>query len=273
MLAVINTRMSREMYIVKLDDRVARFKLFDLISGQEHNSFKKDITRINAGSENRNNQIECDILISKIEKSIYSLTENEYWFLYFFLKGEYFDNGNQDSTLGFDLTYGLYTKQEIDYFGNYLWQYDRKKKSECELKFMKPLMANDFRTFINFCICYSGELQLLFDKFDYIDNSSEIRKQIDKIRAGQDKISYNLAMTVYEENLVYNIETIRLLPDLQKFREANKDLNEYDYPTEFKDLLKRDNDLWYYSDLYRHFTFIKEEIESFEGQILMILDQ
>jgi hypothetical protein len=262
--------MSEQLYFFKFNKEIARTKLSTLIKGDD--SYKQYlIENVNRYEE----ELEVNNIINKIEENVELLSVDELWSLF-----DWFDERFEKLKLnkryeemfnhGLDLFFEMPSKTPIRnlhlILGDYEFLTDQDLGKVCG--------SDELNGFLNYVICYSGELTIFLNKHYYTSSDSneenlEIEQLINDINSKSDNYFHNLALLELERSREYNIETMQLVPGLIEFRKANNDTS-YILPAEFKEIEAREKRIINAAFALHTALALKEKIKDYDGKIIRL---
>lgn len=268
--------MAEELYFFKFNKDIAKVKLPPLLKEESEFSYRQHITANKA----RYGAATLEILLDKIENDIELLTIDELWSLYdwFYEKGIRSNSNWEHSQVkaemlnyGLDLFYEFLSKTSVGKFQSILADYERLFNKDVDCK----CTAEELSGFLNYAICYAGELSLFLNKYYYSrDNDSEesleVRQIIRDISIKTDSYYHRLALLEIERNKEANFETMSLIPKLVAFRQATRDQVTVTYPLEFNEILEREDDIVNLAAIFFVVIEIKEKIKDYHGMCMRL---
>jgi hypothetical protein len=272
--------MSEQLYFFKFNKEIARTKLSTLINKDDSFSYKQYLfENFSKGEDN----LQVNNIINKIDENIELLSTGELWSLFFWFSArveklnpniEYY---NLDNKVNEEMcNYGLYLFYEIpsktpirnlhELLGDYEFLTDQEIKNNCG--------ADELIGFLNYIICYSGELTIFLNKYYYKngdrrEENLEIEQLIYDINSKSNNYFHNLALSELEKSMGYYNETMQLVPKLIEFRRANNDKS-YTLPMELYEISEREDKIIKVAALLHIALGLKESINNYDGKIIRL---
>lgn len=270
--------MSEQLYFFKFNKEIARTKLSALINEDDSSSYKQYLFENFKDEE----KVQFNNIINKIDENVELLSIDELWSLFdwFIARVEkqnpHIPNYDLDKQTDEEMgKYGLHLFCEIpsktpvrnfhELLGEYEFLTDQEIHHICG--------SDELNGFINYLICYTGELTIFLNKYYYTsdrsDENLEIEQAINDINSKSDNYFHNLALSELEKSMAYNNETMQLIPPLIEFRRANMDKS-YTLPKEFNEFEERESKIINVASLLYIAIGLKEKLINYDGKIIRL---
>ncbi|MBO9205278.1 MULTISPECIES: hypothetical protein [Niastella] len=260
--------MSEQLYFFKFNKEIARTKLSTLIKEEDNFSYKQYLIENNSKYEK---DLQFDNIINKIEENIELLSTEELWSLYLWFS-ERTENGTRKEmrNYGLDLFFELHSKTPVRNFHALLWDYEFLSNQDIEYS----CGSDELIGFLNYIICYSGELMIFLNKYYYKSHETDeetlrIEQLISDINSTSNSYFHILALLELENSTEFNKETMQLVPKLIEFRQANQNKS-YTLPVELHEAEERESKIINLAYLLYLVLGLKEEIENYDGKIIRL---
>ncbi|WP_459210847.1 hypothetical protein [Aquimarina rhabdastrellae] len=273
--------MAEELYFFKIDEDVVRERLPQVLSENGISSYQNFIAEHPYYSNGKsNNYVDYNEIITKIENDIAQLTKNEFWTIcnWFYNKNElsYSHLGYkvfEEKTdiemrgCGIILFEEITSKTIVRKFHKVLNDYEIHLKKWLEFK----TTHKEIELFLNYLICYTGELSLLLNKIYDEDNSKEnieIREEIKNIKTTDSSFYHDLALIQIEEEKPFIEETIALSNELTAYGKDTK--IRIGMPPDVTAISKRKDELLTLANLFYFGIRLKKDITEYQGFVFRL---
>lgn len=262
--------MAEELYFFKLDSGKAKNKLLQTISTNDDFSYQAYLS---------NKPVDYNKVISIIQNDIRLLSKDDLWSLYFWFyeKNEQLNAKLNYSKLdelvyaemdscGLELFYEIESKTPVRKFHDIMGDYEGLTQKNLEFICTSCLLEH----FLDYLICYTGELTLFLHKhyYQYTEKDQEsyiISEWIYKINNNIDNSLHQLALKELQAKEKFNLETINLTKQLKPIRKKLADKQVVKYPKELLPILDRESDLINSASIFYLGTQLKERLANYSG--------
>ncbi|WP_298508245.1 hypothetical protein [uncultured Kordia sp.] len=133
---------------------------------------------------------------------------------------------------------------------------------------------NELEDFLNYLICYAGELCLFLNRHYYKNDeleteNVEIKNAIRKINRN-DNYFHKLALSNLKHETAYYIETVEMSKKLTEFRKETMNQKIVTLSEELTEISRRESDLLNKAGILYYGIGLKKDIKNFEGLILRL---
>jgi hypothetical protein len=270
--------MAEELYFFRFDKQKAKVALYESLNKPGDHSYEKYIRK------EYNGDLKFNSIIKKVTGNIELITIDELWSLFnwFYEKNEQvgqtldyaaFQKRLNDEMFanGLDLFFSIDSKTPVIHFNNYLINYAILSKTEIG----HDCQAAALHNFLNYVICYAGELTVFLNinyykhPVDHEENQA-IQKAIKAINTATHSRYHKLALQEFNKNLSFYQETMQLVPALTAFRRAQNDSSPYSIPGELAATAERESELLNLAAQLYFAQSIKDKLAGYEGQVKLL---
>lgn len=183
----------------------------------------------------------------------------------------YFFKFDKEKANGLDLFYEIGFKTPVRVFHHYLSEYELISNTTLA----HDCQAADLINFLNYVICYAGELSLFLNINYYkepvdIEEDQTIRNIIKEIDESPHSYYYTLAMDEFNKRLSDFEQTMQLVPPLIAFRKSKENASSYIMPEELAEVEQKESELLNLASQLYIALAIKEKLAGYEGQVKML---
>jgi hypothetical protein len=270
--------MGEEVYFFKLDKQKAREELTKKITAAGDFSYHNYLREEYGGNHN---QMVYDEICYRIHQDIELLSEDELFSLFFWFEDNNYRKNKDlgwkeqaqivyDEMLacGMDFFYEIPSKTPVRNFHSVMVDFGFIADQDFGYK----AEARQYMDFLDYLLCYTGELKLLLNKYyykDYEEYSEEIRVIMNYIKANAKHDYHKHALAEFEQEEAYHLETLSLTPKLSQFRKER--MNEsYTLPEELVETYHRESELLNKAHVWDIGFMLKEKLEGYEGSVFKL---
>jgi len=268
--------MSEQLYFFKFDRVKAREQLVTKITNQTGYTYQAHID-----AEEDPEIIIYKQVVSKVKNNVEDLSADELWSIeaWFNEKNERlypqmsdtdrsYLTSDEMQACGLDCFYEMLSKTPIRKLHYIMGEYEWLTQQEIGYSWTKV----QFEGFLNYLICYTGELTIFlndhyYDQYNDEQENDEIRELIHELNLETDSYFHQLALAQIEKERTSHFETIRLVSELKKFRKANEHLKVVEIPSELVKASIKENDLINLAAVLSHGIQLKEVLANYQGVI------